>query len=100
MSDMDQDEPPAKCPRCYSERQARILYGFVNITGDLKACLEAGSLFLGGSTIRWDNPDWACQSCGYRWGFSVQSWELIEDERKTKYCRPEDHPLWDDELDA
>lgn len=65
---------PAKCPRCGSERVADIRYGYVLITPDLEAKLQAGKTCLGGCIVSHldADPQWCCAGCGHRWGLTAR----------------------------
>jgi hypothetical protein len=54
---------PAKCPKCGSERVARILYGEPMGSEELMADLKAGRIVLGGCCITGDDPAWKCLEC-------------------------------------
>jgi hypothetical protein len=122
------DESKARCPRCDSSCQSLIVYGFVEMTDDLRERLSSGTVALRGCEIRRHNPEWLCRDCGNRWGRSTQSRAIIKREialtrtRKAKQAKqvtrrgwlgrlllsPEvsrnaphnDDPLWDQTLDT
>jgi len=54
---------PSKCPKCGSERVARILYGEPMGSEALMADLKAGRIVLGGCCITGDDPKWQCLEC-------------------------------------
>jgi len=54
---------PSQCPKCGSERVARILYGEPIGSESLMADLKAGRIVLGGCCITGDDPIWQCLSC-------------------------------------
>jgi transposase-like protein len=59
---------PRKCPRCGSERIARILYGMPAFPEELRRELEAGRAVLGGCVVTGNDPRWQCTSCRYEMG--------------------------------
>jgi len=59
---------PHKCPRCGSERIARILYGMPAFSEELRRELESGRAVLGGCVITGNDPRWQCTNCSYEMG--------------------------------
>jgi len=57
-----------KCPRCGSERIARILYGMPAFSEELRLDLEAGRVALGSCAVTGNDPRWRCLNCGYEMG--------------------------------
>ena len=61
-------EKPDACPKCGSNKVARILYGLPDFSEELERKLGAGEIVLGGCTVFGDDPTWHCNDCGHRWG--------------------------------
>ena len=61
---------PGPCPACGEIHPARIQYGYLIWSDDLKEALDRGELALGGCTLGLDDPSWHCIQCGHRWGLS------------------------------
>jgi transposase-like protein len=59
---------PRKCPRCGSERIARILYGMPALSEELRLELETRRAVLGGCAVAGNDPRWRCTACGYEMG--------------------------------
>jgi hypothetical protein len=59
------------CPRCASDRQAKILYGHVEMTDGRKAEIGAGTIVLGETSQTGDEPEWYCMDCKTVEGFEV-----------------------------
>ena len=55
------------CPRCASDRKAKILYGHVEMTDGLKAEIEAGTIVLGETSQTGAEPEWYCMDCKKPW---------------------------------
>jgi hypothetical protein len=114
------------CPRCASDRQAKIIYGHVEMTDGLKAEIEAGTIVVGETSQTGDEPEWYCMDCKKPWrglrltssGLEPESAEGRKKARKHqrtlgwgwlggrvwgRSVRLEGHldgdPLWDQELD-
>ena len=56
-----------RCPSCGSDSSAKILYGRVRITKQVREDLEAGHVVLGGCVVPKDTPQWHCLGCGKEW---------------------------------
>lgn len=56
-------QKPKKCPQCGHAPVARILYGLPNLTPELQASLDDGSVVIGGCVIFEESPSWQCTSC-------------------------------------
>ncbi len=56
-----------KCPMCGGD-PARVAYGMVAMTDELKKKMKRGKVALGGCTIFPESPKWVCNKCGYGWG--------------------------------
>lgn len=54
---------PEKCPKCGSERIARILLGMPIFSEQLDADIQAGRIVLGGCEMNGDDPAWQCKEC-------------------------------------
>ena len=59
--------PKRTCPRCGSDRVARIVYGLVPNSPELQRGLDEGLISLGGCVVGHDSPDFECQACGKKW---------------------------------
>jgi hypothetical protein len=57
-----------ECPACRSRRIARISYGLVEHTEELRQDLQAGRVILGGCFITDKSPIWHCNECGLEGG--------------------------------
>ena len=57
-----------KCPECGSSKVARIIYGYLELSKDLKKDLDAGKTRLGGCCVSEDSPVWECNFCYHEWG--------------------------------
>ena len=57
-----------KCPECGSNKVANIIYGYVELSEDLKKELDAGRTRLGGCCVSEDSHVWRCNSCHHEWG--------------------------------
>jgi len=51
-----------ECPRCKSENNVKILYGYPSKKALKEA--ERGEIWLGGCEISENNPDFKCRDCG------------------------------------
>jgi len=51
-----------ECPRCKSENNVKILYGYPSKKALKEA--ERGEIWLGGCEISESNPDFKCRDCG------------------------------------
>lgn len=58
--------PKRTCPKCGSDKVARILYGLVAYD-DVKNDLKAGRITLGGCCVTDESPAWECTQCGKKW---------------------------------
>src|SRR4051812_31886843 len=67
-----------RCPSCGSPRQARIVYGLVEMTPEVRDRIEQGAITLGGCCISSENPEWRCLDCHHEWGISQQSRRILE----------------------
>jgi DNA-directed RNA polymerase subunit RPC12/RpoP len=56
-----------KCEYCGSERCAKILYGRIKETEQLRDDLAAGKVVLGGCMVDDWMPEWRCLNCGEQW---------------------------------
>lgn len=56
-----------KCDFCGSEHCARILYGRIRETEQLRKELESGRFVLGGCMLYKGMPHWRCLDCGKTW---------------------------------
>jgi hypothetical protein len=65
---MDSLRVPTECPACGGPRVASILYGLPDFSPELDRELDAGRIVLGGCIVCDDDPEWACEDCGHRWG--------------------------------
>ncbi len=65
---LEMTNKPDICPKCGSERVARILYGLPIFNDELKRKLETGEVVLGGCMVTGDDPSWHCAECGHQWG--------------------------------
>jgi ribosomal protein L37AE/L43A len=59
---------PRKCPRCGSERIARILYGLPALSDALREELETRRTVPGGCIVTGNDPRWRCTDCGNEMG--------------------------------
>ena len=59
---------PRKCPRCGSERIAKILYGMPAFSEELRLEMKVGRVVLGGCGVTGNDPRWRCLDCGYGMG--------------------------------
>jgi len=57
---------PRECPRCGSDRIARVLYGLPDFSEELKRDLDAGRVVLGGCCVTGRDPAWQCAKCAVR----------------------------------
>lgn len=55
---------PAKCPKCGSQRVARIQHGLPVYTEKLKRDLDEGRVVLGGCCATREDASWKCVDCG------------------------------------
>ena len=78
MTEANPLDPLPTCPDCGSTRQARIVYGMVEFTDEVREQLENGSLFLGGCCVTGRDPEWRCLDCWCKWGISRQTRQLLE----------------------
>lgn len=53
-----------RCPDCGSFKVARILYGWVKKSDELKAEMEAGRVVMGKWSFSLHKPEWKCMDCG------------------------------------
>ena len=63
---MRKKTPP--CPNCKSKDVAWYFYGY---PADMEWYLQAkkeGKIRGGGCSVSYDDPKWACNSCGHNWG--------------------------------
>lgn len=56
------------CPDCKSKSSAKIIWGYVHLTSELKEDIALGKYVLGGCLVTDHDPKWECNSCHYRWG--------------------------------
>ena len=54
---------PDKCPKCGSDKIAKILYGMPAFSESLRKDLDENKIVLGGCCISNDDPTWQCTSC-------------------------------------
>ena len=54
---------PKKCPKCDSNRIARIQYGLPIDSEKLWKDINEGRIVLGGCVIHGDDPSWQCMEC-------------------------------------
>ena len=59
-----------KCPKCESEKVAKVLYGLPAFSEELEAEIAAGDIVLHGCCIEIGVPmhPYECQECGLRFG--------------------------------
>ena len=57
-----------KCPECRSSNVVNVLYGYLELSEDLKKKLDAGRMRLGGCCVSEDSHVWECNSCHHEWG--------------------------------
>ena len=56
-----------RCPNCGGSNVAEILYGYMEIAGEVKRALDEGEAALGGCCIEPDSPHQSCNECQHRW---------------------------------
>jgi hypothetical protein len=77
----------SKRPACRSRRTAKIIYGLVPVTEELRQHLRDGRVILAGSLIRDNAPTWHCNGCGLDGGrIDLSEWGI-------KAPRSSMHPL-------
>jgi hypothetical protein len=54
---------PDKCPKCGSEKIARILYGLPSFSESLRIRINNNEVVLGGCCITGNDPSWKCIDC-------------------------------------
>lgn len=54
-----------RCPNCKSENVLPIMYGYPTYEAFQRA--ERGEILLGGCEVTFDQPDYGCVDCKYRW---------------------------------
>ena len=57
-----------KCPECGSGKVVNVIYGYMELSEDLKKKLDAGRTRLGGCCVSEDSHVWECNSCHHEWG--------------------------------
>jgi hypothetical protein len=66
-----------ECPACRSRRIARISYGLVEFTEELRQALRDGQVILGGCVITDHSPTWHCNECSLEGGrLDLSKWRL------------------------
>jgi hypothetical protein len=53
------------CPKCDSENVTPIIYG--QPSQEIMRQVKRREIVLGGSVMRRNSPDYACQDCGTKW---------------------------------
>lgn len=53
------------CPKCKSDRVARILHGDYEITKELQEEIDEGKIILGECVTDEKSPFWHCNKCTY-----------------------------------
>lgn len=61
------------CSFCGSKRCAKILYGRIAETKQLRENLEAGKVVLGGCLVYDGMHQWRCLDCGKEWSTSLDN---------------------------
>ena len=56
-------QKPSKCPKCGSQKIAKILYGMPAYSTKLRKDMDEGKIVLGGCCIGMDDPVWKCVDC-------------------------------------
>ena len=57
-----------KCPKCGNGKVVNIIYGYLELSENLKKDLDAGKTRLGGCCVSEDSHVWECNSCHHEWG--------------------------------
>jgi len=59
-----------KCPKCGSDKVAKILYGMPAFDDELEAKVDAGEVVLAGCCIPYGAPlrSHECRDCGFQFG--------------------------------
>ncbi len=55
-----------RCPNC-GGNVAEILYGYMDITGEVKRAMDEGRATMGGCCIESDAPHQSCNECQHLW---------------------------------
>lgn len=56
-----------RCPNCGSGSVAEILYGYMDVSGEVKRALDEGRATMGGCCIEPDAPSQSCNECQHLW---------------------------------
>lgn len=67
-----------KCDFCGSEHCAKILYGRIHETEQLRKDLATGKVVLGGCMVYDGMPEWRCLTCGKEWRPITKNAELAK----------------------
>jgi len=59
---------PPKCPKCGSDRIAKIVYGLPDPGAGLEEEAEAGRIILAGCRLPENPRQWHCHLCGHELG--------------------------------
>jgi hypothetical protein len=71
------------CPKCGAHAGIPIVYGYPD--SEMLDADDAGEVVLGGCVCTFDQPEWSCRACRYRWRYPcpVTSSNPSTDRRKS-----------------